>query len=605
MRRRLPMHGTPATRSPRAGETREAAASQCSRCASRWEWAFGAGAVAFVATAVSGVIGRYSPVPLWDMWDGYLDWFLRVQRGDWLAWWEQHNEHRIVLTRLLFWVDLKWLGGSGWLPVAVTFLCVGAAALLFWLWLKDAAGEERLVVPIVGLFLVGWLFLWAQNENLGSAFQTQFVLAQLVPLAAFYAQYRSIRAGDKGTSAFVAACVLGVAAVGTMANGVLTLPLMTAYALLAGQSKWKAGLLGALAVLSMGGYFYGYHVIAAHGSVMHSLTRQPLDVVKYVAGYLGSPFYFVLGGPKISTPAMHGARKVLHLFVALVAAGAGLALVFASGWLGVRALRRRPPDTLELGLLAFIAYIILTAVATAGGRLIFGWGQAFSSRYATPALMAWAALLVLLSPSIVALVHRHGTKPLWAFATLGVVMMPLQFYALVPHNEVRVERNVGALALELQVQDPDKIEPLYPIPDRALAIAKLAAPAHLSVFGVPPLRDLSEQMGKPFRMGKTGIAEGAIDSATDFGDPRFVRVRGWMYDPATGRAPATLAFVDTGGDLVGYAYTGEPRPDLGLRLPRTASLAGFEGYVLKGERGRTVRLVGIGESCATTAVVPQ
>jgi hypothetical protein len=55
--------------------------------------------------AVAGVCRAYSPVPFSDMWDGYLHFFMQVSDGDSGAWWRQHNEHRIVLARLLFWIN--------------------------------------------------------------------------------------------------------------------------------------------------------------------------------------------------------------------------------------------------------------------------------------------------------------------------------------------------------------------------------------------------------------------------------------------------------------------------------------------------------------------
>ncbi|MGD4365427.1 hypothetical protein QT713_22860, partial [Xanthomonas citri pv. citri] len=42
----------------------------------------------------------FSPVPFWDMWDGGLGFYVR-QMTDVSQWWAQHNEHRIVLSRIL------------------------------------------------------------------------------------------------------------------------------------------------------------------------------------------------------------------------------------------------------------------------------------------------------------------------------------------------------------------------------------------------------------------------------------------------------------------------------------------------------------------------
>jgi hypothetical protein len=68
-------------------------------------------AASIVAAAIIGAMRYYSPVPLGDMWNGYLDFFMEVQNGNHAAWWTQHNEHRIVLARLLFWMDLSFFNG--------------------------------------------------------------------------------------------------------------------------------------------------------------------------------------------------------------------------------------------------------------------------------------------------------------------------------------------------------------------------------------------------------------------------------------------------------------------------------------------------------------
>ena len=51
--------------------------------------------------------------------------------GDNLHWWSQHNEHWIVLARMLFWIDLSWFHGLGSFLIVVNFLLIGIAYLVF------------------------------------------------------------------------------------------------------------------------------------------------------------------------------------------------------------------------------------------------------------------------------------------------------------------------------------------------------------------------------------------------------------------------------------------------------------------------------------------
>ncbi|RPH40830.1 MAG: hypothetical protein EHM87_21255, partial [Burkholderiales bacterium] len=83
-------------------------------------------AALFVASAsVIGTVRLHSPVPFWDAWDGIVDFYLRVRDGDRSAWWAQHNEHRVGISRFFFWADLRWFGGGGVLPVTLNFAQIG------------------------------------------------------------------------------------------------------------------------------------------------------------------------------------------------------------------------------------------------------------------------------------------------------------------------------------------------------------------------------------------------------------------------------------------------------------------------------------------------
>ena len=81
--------------------------------------------ILIVGLAIVGGFRSYSPVPFCDDWEGILKFFIRVQDEDNAGWWEQFHEHRIVLARLLFWANFKWLGGENWPLITINYLCVG------------------------------------------------------------------------------------------------------------------------------------------------------------------------------------------------------------------------------------------------------------------------------------------------------------------------------------------------------------------------------------------------------------------------------------------------------------------------------------------------
>ena len=559
-------------------------------------WAAAVYAAAFVGLAAVGAVRAFSPVPLSDAWDGYLNFFIRVSNGEWSAWWAQHNEHRLFWSRILFWIDLKWLGGTGWPLLVVIFAVMGLAALVFWSFLRDILGDDvhEPIAGVIGFFIVGMLFLWSQVENLAWSFETHFVLAQLIPLCAFYWLHRSTVDDGHSTRNFAVACCFGLAAIGAMANGVVVLPLMIAFALIMRQRAWRIGVLAALSVAELAVYFVGYQSIKGPGgSLLGSLKSNPIGMVKYVLVYLGDPFY-------------QAARWWYFSYTAglVIGAVAGLLLIGCSLWFAVRVLRQPRPSSARLGLLFFILYVGGTALGAAGGRLGFGWEQALASRYTTPTLMAWAALLVLFSPFIVARA-RLDRRVIWFFVAAVVAMVPLQYAALRSQETVLFQRKVAALALALDVNDPKQIEVVYPVPDRALAIAKVAVVRRLSVFGAPPLRGLGQAVGSHYATGTAAASEGRLETTTPVADPRYVRVTGWIYDPGRGESPRSVAIVSQDSRLVGYAFTGGSRPDLRGAFGKAAYRAGLAGYVLADEIGQPVFVVSDTGDSQFAAVVPR
>ncbi len=546
----------------------------------------------FVLLAVIGGFRGYSPVPFWDMWKGYVSFLDQAGTGDWSAWWAQHNEHRIVLARLFFWADLNWFGGAGWFLIIVNYLLVGLGATLFWRILRDLAvpPERTAARYVLGLFITAWLFFWSQNENLTWGFQSQFILAQLVPLAALYTLYRSL--SDTRQGVFALACVFGVASAGAMANGVLALPLMTMYLMLMGQSRTRIGLLGALSALTLALYFHNYSSPAGHGSLSTALRQQPLDLMRYVLLYLGGPFNFMLRSMGVGK----GAAQL-----------AGLFFLASSAWFAARALRAPRQAPMALALLFFIAYIVGTAVGTAGGRLIFGLDQALSNRYTTPALMAWAALVVLYAPFILS---RRGAPQRIVWGVLAAVltlMLPFQLQALHSRTDELFERSVGALAIEMRIKDKVEISHVYLDVD-VIAISELASEHQRSVFGMYPFQGARAQLGRTFAPRALPACQVFLDSAVVVaGDVRFLRVAGWLFEPTAQSAPHVVRFLDADGKSVGYALGGETRDDVATAVGKAARHAGYRGYLAATQAGNSVTVRGEGPAgpfCQSQVNVP-
>jgi hypothetical protein len=545
------------------------------------QWALrllpGAVALLFVALAIAGGIRAYSPVPFWDMW-GSVSFMDYAADSGWHAWWTQHNEHRIVLARLLFWSDLRWFDGAGWFLVAANYALVAAAVALFWRLLGEVEVPHGRAADMraLKLFAVIWLFFWSQHENLTWAFQSQFFLAQLLPLAALYTLYRAL----KGAAAlFALACLLGVLSVGTMANGVLALPLMTVYAMLTRQGGRRIGVLALLAALTLFAYFHDYVAPAAHGSLAEALLGHPLKFVGYVLYYLGSPFHFAFGA--------RGIGRLAALLASLFFVGSALRFAAAC-------LRQPRQASFQLALLFFIAYVAGTAVGTAGGRLVFGLSQALTSRYTTPVLMAWAALMVLYAPALLALQERRRRSAWGAFAVLALLMLAYQLRALQSKADDMFDRSVAALAIELRIKDQEAIGHVAPNTGVIEAAAR-AADRQRSVFGMYPYRGARAAMGAAFAPVALPVCQGALNSAVVVpGDEGFLRVSGWLYEPRAKAVPQVVRILDAGGRQRGYALGGKDWNAAEAALHKASHLAGYRGYLSTEQGGRALTLRGEG-----------
>ncbi|RTZ43186.1 hypothetical protein EKL30_09890 [Candidimonas sp. SYP-B2681] len=558
----------------------------------RYALAFTATVVAlFIALAIAGGVIHYSPVPYMDMWDSYLNFYVSLGNGRWLAWWDQHNEHRIVLARLLFWMDLAWFHGRGIFLLMMNYVFAGLSATLFYVYLSEQlpGAAHQQFRRLLGLFILASLYAWCQSENLTWGFQSQFFLSQLLPLAVFYCIHKSASDSARSFGWYVAACFLGVAAVGTMANGVLALPLACLLALILGLGKRKAAFLALLSIAGITIYFYDFIAASHHGSLRDAILNEPIRLFRYVLIYIGSPFYYFFAGGKLG--------KNMAEF-------AGFILVASSVVFCIRAIRARSMPSLSLALLTFILYVGGTAFGTGGGRLVLGLHQAVASRYTTPALMAWAALLILYAPFLAVRLERWGKKSLVLGLLAAALMFPLQLTALQPFDEL-FDRQVAALALELRVKDDTQLKRLYPRPHVIMDTSAVAVEQDLSIFGLEPIKNVSKLIGTKQPMKTTSVCKGNIDRVSDISpDSRYVRIEGSVLDEDGRGVEGPVHIMNAANTIVGYALT-EPHQSGAGANAENLPLNQFKGYLLAEYEGEQITLASVASACAVSLTTPQ
>lgn len=544
----------------------------------------------FFVLAVIGAVRFHTAVPFWDMWDGYLHFYVRVTEGDWKAWWSLHNEHRIVLARILFWIDLAWFQGTVWFLIAVNYLLILVAFFTFHALLREQAGDEARSRPVTLLALATFmlLFSWVQYENLTWGFQGQFFLAQLLPLLAFYFLYRYVK--NDTTHNFGLACIFGVLSIGSMANGVIALPLMVAYAIVERAGWKKVGILSILSAICLFVYFFDYKSPPHHGSIGKSIMEHPGQMFQYFFAYLGSPFYYYLPG--------NHALITAQIF--------GILLILLSSLRAFQSLRQPKKYALELSLLTFILYIGGTALATAGGRSIFGVEQATTSRYTTPALMAWVALIVVYSPFILKSLKQWQHRIVWSMMVFLLVITPFQVKARKSHHMTLYVQELGALAMTMGVNDHAQIQTTFYDPNSSAAIVKKPSEANLSIFGRAPFKGVAQLIGQKSNHLPTSLCTGLIDQILPIDQERkYKKVKGWLLSVDDKNDFQSVQLIDNQGIVVGYALMGDSRPELRKTHGKEARFRGFSGYVLAQKAHQPLTIIAPEASCSVLAALPQ
>ena len=500
-------------------------------------------------------------MPYMDMWDGYLQFYIKVRRGDWGAWWAQHNEHRILFSRLLFWLDIRYFNGLSLLLIPLNFLLLGLT------WYALVSGAANLFGKslrsnfsvISGALFVLICFSWLQADNIIWGFQSQFIAAYLFPLLAFQALARSAGSGEDqqggGARSIVrlfCAIVYGVLSVVTMANGIIALPILTLAAILLRQSWWRVSVLGVVSVISAFIYCYGYHSPLGHGS-LRGLLDSPVAVIQFLLVYLGSPFQGVLKSYVVS--------EVM-----------GGVYLFGCFFFFVHWQRRKITNPMYLAFLLFMLYIAATGLGTACGRAIFGIEFAGASRYTTPGLLGWASLAVL--AAFLYRDHAMFSGAFFSFAvTIPLLLLPAQSLALQSDKNFNNLKTLAALALDLGIHDKDVVKIVYPF-DSVYEMARDASLAGISIFGSYPIKGAQSLLGKNVRSIETINCRGEIEARNKIdGERASVRVGGWvqLFDRGHRSKSGQVLFVDEIGQVVGVAVLASPRPD--------PALISFDGYI--------------------------
>ena len=331
-----------------------------------------------LAAALWLVTGCGSNVPSWDDWDMVP--FLTGHQPITIKWlWSQHNEHRVLLPRLLCLGLMRLVTIDFRVGMYANVLGTGVLALALIFSARRLRGRSSFLDAFFPMLLLNW----GQAANMLWCWQLQFYASMLLVGTILALISCALTPPKLLPSAAVGTCVLLLPLCG--ANGVGLVPALALWLGYVGVLHWRVGthrgyrnaiILSAFALLAVflvGLYFLDYHKVPYHPS-----TYKPglvfRSAVQFITMGFGPGVVGLGFDPRLPMP-----------FWKIVCAA--IALLFAvSGWRLVRTWRTQPSERARAaGIILYLAAMLSLALGIGLGR------NGFETRYVTlsvPALCA-------------------------------------------------------------------------------------------------------------------------------------------------------------------------------------------------------------------------
>lgn len=306
------------------------------------------------------VIRYSSNIPIADDFDAVLDFlnnFLEVSSlHDKIALiFSQHNEHRIVFTRLTVVAEYYLLNTINF-KILIMIGNIGLIGILIVIFLSYNKRSLIWFIPVV--------FILFEPQYFGAIFFAMGTIQNFyVLLFAFLSLYFLARDGSVN---FITAAVFGVMSTFTSGNGILCFIAGALSLLIQRRFKFLAIWLSIMS-LNILIYLNGYVPPADHPNIIRTLITQPGTAAVYFIVLPGTAFYlpFKMDNAEIFSPA---------LLVPMVM-GVLLSAVFI--YLTIKKYYLK-----NTAIYSFIVFILLSEALTAAGRSGFGVANALSTRYA-------------------------------------------------------------------------------------------------------------------------------------------------------------------------------------------------------------------------------
>ncbi|MEK6759888.1 MAG: hypothetical protein AABY51_08950 [Deltaproteobacteria bacterium] len=493
-------------------------------------------------------------IPIGDDFDtilGFLNRFLSagglIDKAGLLF--EQHNEHRLVFSRLVALIQY-YLFGEADLRGLIIFGNLSLAGLFVTLALiyRQRLGRVLYLLP-ASLIIFNFEYYETVNWAMASVSNLYVLFFALLSLYLLLA---------RSSAASFAGAILCYAAAAFTQGGGLFVGLAGIVMLAIGRQFNKAALWSLVTVALFSIYFYGYHTPAGHPSVLSVISADPSLPIRFFFSFLGSP---------LPMPEVFG--------------------IFSFGFFIYLTLKGYCAE--NRGVYTFLLFLFITAAVTALTRSGFGLDQSLASRYKVVASLIFAIHYLV----AVEIMKAGSAKRIFvALAIAGSLVFNINAY-LSNRAELAMQKEVLTYGY-LQWQENGR-GLIYPFEDKAGAI--LARSEELRTYAATPDKGIVSANRVEMKPGaEDGSIRFEIDSA--FTGASAVFIDGWAFAPDVIRPDSargqTYIVLRSGSREYVFDAIPRKRPDIGDHfMDRDLDWAGFISYIPVSGLGSGVYSLGL------------
>lgn len=521
------------------------------------------GACVLALNNVANVLTWHVAIPFSDEWNVFPRIIALQEAGfpirDVLVFlWQQHNEHRIVVPKAIYLIDMTCFGYKGYFPLVCIFLFQTILVGML-VWLLVNKNREPWANWLLVSFITIAAFDLVQSENFLSTFQTSFVGCFAFSVAALVAYAKYVV--NERRMYFLAAAIFATLSSLSLASGLFVWLALAVLAYLTHEKRCIQPLIfisvfAACLLL----YLHGYNRPAQHASPVDSIMHQPMMVLNYLTVWLGN---------------IAGTVSSAKIFGSI-----GLLMMLATTIFLVQNKSRRGRIEIYV-LIAICLFVLMCGFVTSLGRINFGVEQAMAGRYGTPVLIFWFSLLT--SIFLLALESRRAL-----FIRSAVVLVLVAVVGLLVTNsrgkkfmvDFQNQQTNAYLAVLTggYVEQPQLLLPIYPVPSLIVNKIDLLKSHNLSSFNATDASPFKiGGVFSPLIMQKSGDCKGHVDSVTKIAKDTY-QLTGWAWSDASRSYPEWIYLVK-GGKVIGLGKPGVRRPDVLAAVPSIKKIrVGWQGF---------------------------